>query len=325
MTTFQCELGMETNFSRKVPAGARFDLPLSFDIPVFDNPLPYVPELDPDYFFDAETTTALLIGFARNRRVLLHGLHGVGKSTHIEQIAARLGWPCLRLNLDSQISRMDLIGKDSIRLSEGLQITEFQDGVLPWALQRPVALILDEYDAARPDVLFVFQRVLENNGKLVLPDRARLIQPHSCFRLFATANTLGMGDATGIYHGTQPLNQGQLDRWNLVAELRYLQPAREVELVLAKMPELAAVEDRALVEAMVVFAGLTREGFQLGDVATILSPRGVIGWAENWLILGDLISSFRLSFLNRCDPAERPIFAEYFQRAFGVELPGLRS
>ncbi|MBF0410995.1 MAG: AAA family ATPase [Candidatus Riflebacteria bacterium] len=306
--------------NRRVHVSEKFDLPLNFDVPVFDDPLPYVPEIDSDYFFDTEALTALLIGFALNRKILLHGLHGVGKSTHIEQVAARLGWPCLRLNLDSQMTRMDLIGKDRIRLSNGLQITDFQDGILSWAVQRPVALVLDEYDAARPEVLFIFQRILENNGKLILPDGAKVINPHTCFRLFATANTLGMGDSTGIYHGTHPLNQGQLDRWNLVSELRYLDRKREVELVTAKISASANRDKQKTIEAMVLFAGLTREGFQSGDVTTIMSPRGVITWAENWIILSDIVLSFKLSFFNRCDHSERQVFSEYFQRAFGIDL-----
>lgn len=290
-------------------------------VPAFSEPSEHVPEVDSSYHFDPETSLAVLMGFAFNRRVMLQGYHGTGKSTHFEQIAARLNWPLIRINLDSHISRIDLIGKDAIVLREGKQVTEYQEGILPWALQRPVALVFDEYDAGRPDVMFVIQRVLEVEGKLTLLDQNRVLHPHPGFRLFATANTIGLGDTSGLYHGTQQINQGQMDRWNVVATLNYLPFNDEVKIVHAKVPDFeAAGGGRETIEAMVRLAELTRNGFMSGDISTVMSPRTVITWAENTEIIGDLALAFRLSFLNKCDEVERATVAEYYQRCFGVDL-----
>ena len=290
-------------------------------VPSFSESNEYVPDLDQAYRFDRDTTMAILAGFAYNRRVMIQGYHGTGKSTHIEQVAARLNWPCIRVNLDSHISRIDLIGKDAIVLRDGRQVTEFREGLLPWALQHPCALVFDEYDAGRPDVMFVIQRILEVEGKLTLLDQNRVIRPHTAFRLFATANTIGLGDTTGLYHGTQQINQGQMDRWNIVATLNYLPHDDEVEIILAKMPKLGTREGHERVSAMVRVADLTRAGFIAGDISTVMSPRTVITWAENTEIFGDVGFAFRASFLNRCDEVERQTVAEYYQRCFGTELP----
>ena len=273
------------------------------------------------YRFDHDTTLAILAGFAHNRRVLVQGYHGTGKSTHIEQVAARLNWPCIRVNLDSHISRIDLIGKDAIVLKDGKQVTEYREGLLPWALQHASALVFDEYDAGRPDVMFVIQRVLEVEGKLTLLDQNRVIHPHPAFRLFATANTIGLGDTTGLYHGTQQINQGQMDRWNIVAMLNYLPEAEEVEIVVAKVPSFTTEKGRKQVRSMVALANLTRQSFMQGDISTVMSPRTVISWAENTEIFGDAATGFRLSFLNKCDEAERPAIAEFYQRCMDEELP----
>ena len=280
----------------------------------------HVPEVDTAYRFNHDVTLALLAGFARNRRVLVQGLHGTGKSTHVEQVAARLNWPCVRVNLDGHISRLDLVGKDAVVLREGKQVTEFQEGILPWALQRPMALVFDEYDAGRPDVMFVIQRVLEQNGRFTLMDQNRVLVPHPLFRLFATANTVGLGNLNGLYHGAQRLNHAQIDRWNVVAALNYLPAAEETAIVQARVPSLADEAGRALVAQMVAVAALTRSGFAAGDLSTLMSPRTVITWAENLEIFGDLGTAFRLSFVNKCDDAERSIVAEYFQRCFDSEL-----
>ena len=282
----------------------------------------HVPEVDTAYRFNHDVTLALLAGFARNRRVLVQGLHGTGKSTHVEQVAARLNWPCVRVNLDGHISRLDLVGKDAVVLRDGKQVTEFQEGILPWALQRPMALVFDEYDAGRPDVMFVIQRVLEQNGRFTLMDQNRVLVPHPLFRLFATANTVGLGDTTGLYHGTQQINQGQMDRWNIVATLNYLPHAQETAIVLAKMGVDAS--DKAMkkqVESMVALADLTRAGFINGDISTVMSPRTVMTWADNTHIFKDIGFAFRLTFLNKCDEAERSTVAEYYQRCFNEELP----
>ena len=271
----------------------------------------YVPELDGAYRFDAEVTQAILAGFTHNRRVLVQGYHGTGKSTHIEQVAARLNWPMVRVNLDGHISRMDLVGRDAVVVRDGQQVTEFVEGVLPWAIQRPVALVFDELDAGRPDVMFVIQRILEREGRFTMLDQNRVLTPHAGFRLFATANTVGLGDMTGLYHGTQLLNQAQVDRWNIVARLDYLEADAEVEIVLGRVPEAAHVTE------MVAMADMTRQGFVAGDISTVMSPRTVIDWAENTAIFGDVRRAFELSFLNKCDEAERPILDEYWQRAFG--------
>lgn len=282
----------------------------------FAEPTEWTPEIDPAYMFDPDVTLAILAGFAHNRRVLVQGAHGTGKSTHIEQVAARLNWPAVRINLDGHISRMDLVGRDAIVLRDGAQVTEFVEGMLPWALQNPVALIFDEFDAGRPDVMFVIQRVLEKDGRLTLLDQNRVITPHPSFRLFATANTVGLGNLTGLYHGTQVLNQAQIDRFNVVSTLNYLDPAREATIVLAQVPDA----DPAVVDQMVAVAGLTRDGFAAGDLSTVMSPRTVISWAENLSIFGDVGTAFRLAFVNKCDEAEQGLVAEYFQRAFDTEL-----
>ena len=281
-----------------------------------------VPDLDPDYLFDRDTTLAILAGFAHNRRVIVTGYHGTGKSTHIEQVAARLNWPCVRINLDSHVSRIDLVGKDAIVLKDGKQITEFRDGMLPWAYQRNVALVFDEYDAGRPDVMFVIQRVLESSGRLTLLDQSRVIRPHPAFRLFATANTVGLGDTSGLYHGTQQINQAQMDRWSIVTTLNYLPHDEEVNIVLAKAKHYQGTkEGRDIVSKMVRVADLTRNAFIGGDLSTVMSPRTVITWAENADIFKDVGFAFRLTFLNKCDELERALVAEFYQKCFGKELP----
>lgn len=280
-----------------------------------------VPDIDPTYRFDPETTLAILAGFVHNRRVMIQGYHGTGKSTHVEQVAARLNWPCVRVNLDSHISRIDLIGKDAIRIRDGMQVTEFQEGILPWALRNPVAICFDEYDAGRPDVMFVIQRVLETDGKLTLLDQNRVIRPHPYFRLFSTANTIGLGDTTGLYHGTQQINQGQMDRWSLVVTLNYLAHDAEVGIVLAKYADYDTPEGRKTISRMVTVADLTRAAFMNGDLSTVMSPRTVLAWAENTRIFGDVGFAFRLTFLNKCDELERQTVAEFYQRCFDQELP----
>jgi cobaltochelatase CobS len=294
-----------------------FGIDIDMQVPAFSVADERVPDLDDSYVFDPDTTLAILAGFAFNRRVMVQGYHGTGKSTHIEQVAARLKWPCIRINLDAHISRIDLIGRDAIVLRDGLQVTEFREGLLPWALQHPVALVFDEYDAGRPDVMFVIQRVLETEGKLTLLDQNRVIRPNPNFRLFATANTVGLGDTSGLYHGTQAINQGQMDRWNIVVGLNYLPAAVESEIVLKK----ATGMDEAMVGQMVKVAELTRQGFINGDISTVMSPRTVITWAQNTAIFKDPGFAFRLSFLNKCDETERMLVAEYFQRVFGKDLP----
>ncbi|WP_116199135.1 AAA family ATPase [Amycolatopsis circi] len=293
-----------------------FGLDSSMTVPCFSEADEHVPEVDPAYRFNPDVTLALLAGFAHNRRVLVQGLHGTGKSTHVEQVAARLNWPCLRVNLDGHISRLDLVGKDAVVLREGKQVTEFREGILPWSLRRPTALILDEYDAGRPDVMFVIQRLLERDGKFTLIDSNTVLRPHPGFRLFATANTVGLGNLNGLYHGVQRLNHAQIDRWNIVAALDYLPPEEEIAIVRARVPGLSG----SLIEAMVAVAGLTREGFRAGDLSALMSPRTVITWAENCEIFTDPAVAFRLTFLNKCDEAERPVVAEYFQRCFDQEL-----
>lgn len=292
--------------------GFRSDL----KVQAFVEPTEWTPQIDDAYQFDPEVTLAILSGFVHNRRVLVQGAHGTGKSTHIEQVAARLNWPAVRVNLDGHISRMDLVGRDTIVVRDGLQVTEFAEGMLPWALQNPVALIFDEFDAGRPDVMFVIQRVLEKDGRLTLLDQNRVITPHPAFRLFATANTVGLGNLTGLYHGTQVLNQAQIDRFNVVATLNYLSPESEIDIVLAQVPDA----NRETVAKMVAVAGLSRDGFAAGDLSTVMSPRTVISWAENDVIFGDVGAAFRLAFVNKCDEAEQPIVGEYFQRAFSQEL-----
>jgi len=298
-----------------------FGIDAKMQVPAFKTPNEYVPDRDEAYRFDRETTLAILAGFAFNRRVMIQGYHGTGKSTHIEQVASRLNWPCIRINLDSHISRIDLIGKDAIVLRDGKQITEFREGLLPWALQRPVALVFDEYDAGRPDVMFVIQRVLEVQGKLTLLDQNKVIRAHPGFRLFSTTNTIGLGDTTGLYHGTQQINQGQMDRWSIVATLNYLPHDAEVDIVLSKVPSWSSPEKKKQISAMVRVADMTRNAFINGDLSTVMSPRTVITWAENAEIFNNVGFAFRLTFLNKCDELERASVAEFYQRAFGEELP----
>ena len=304
----------------EIAAREVFGIDSDLMLPAFSGRDDHVPEIDPAYRFDPDTTLAILLGFKYNRRVLLQGYHGTGKSTHIEQVAARLNWPCVRINLDSHVTRTDLIGKDAIVLQDGKQITEFKPGMLTWSIQRPVALVFDEYDAGRPDIMFVIQRVLELEGKLTLLDQTRVIEPHPWFRLFATSNTVGLGDATGLYVGTQQLNQAQMDRWNIVATLNYLDADSELQIVVAQVPFFDNQEGRDVIRAMVSLADLTREGFIQGDLSTVMSPRTVISWAQNAEIVGDVDTAFRLSFLNKCDELERPVIAEFYQRCFGVDL-----
>ncbi|MCH8182495.1 MAG: cobaltochelatase subunit CobS [Proteobacteria bacterium] len=298
-----------------------FGLETDMMVPAFSQTSEHVPPVDEAYCFDRDTTLAILAGFSFNRKVLIQGYHGTGKSTHIEQVAARLNWPCIRINLDGHISRIDLIGKDAIVIRNGMQVTEFREGLLPWALQTPTALVFDEYDAGRPDVMFVIQRVLEADSKLTLLDQNRIIRPHQAFRLFATSNTVGLGDTTGLYHGTQQINQGQMDRWNIVATLNYLPHDTEVDIVLANVPDYDSEEGRRTIGLMVRVADMTRAGFMAGDISTVMSPRTVINWAENNNIFEDLSFAFRLTFLNKCDEIERSLIAEYFQRCFGDDLP----
>lgn len=305
----------------KISVRQVFAIDSDLEVPAFSRATEYVPDVDESYVFDHDTTLAILAGFSYNRRVLIQGYHGTGKSTHIEQVATRLNWPCVRVNLDSHISRIDLIGKDAIVLRDGQQVTEFREGILPWALQSPTALVFDEYDAGRPDVMFVIQRVLEVDGKMTLADQNRVICPHPSFRLFATANTIGLGDTSGLYHGTQQINQGQLDRWNIITTLNYLAADKEAEIVLAKSPSFDNPEGIQTIQSMIAVADLTRRGFMNGDISTVMSPRTVITWAENTRIFTDDVGfSFRVTFLNKCDETERQIIAEYYQRCFGDEL-----
>lgn len=304
--------------SAKEVFGVDFDVP----IPAFSKPCEYTPAIDEAYRFDPETTRAILAGFVFNRRVMVQGYHGTGKSTHIEQVAARLNWPLVRINLDGHVSRIDLVGKDAIVLKDGKQVTEFREGLLPWALQNPVALVFDEYDAGRPDVMFVIQRILEAEGRLTLLDQNRVITPHSAFRLFSTTNTVGLGDTTGLYHGTQQINQGQMDRWSIVTTLNYLGHDEETAIVLAKSPSYDNAEGRDILAKMVRVADMTRNAFMAGDISTLMSPRTVMNWAENAKIFGgDIATGFRMTFLNKCDELERPVIAEFYQRAFGEDLP----
>ena len=304
----------------KINTKQLFGVDCSFKVLGFDKKNDYVPQIDNNYKFDPETTKAILAGFSGNRRVLICGFHGTGKSTHIEQVAARLNWPCVRINLDSHISRIDFIGKDAIVLRDGKQVTEFQEGMLPWAYQNPVALVFDEYDVGRPDVMFIIQRVLEADGRLTLLDQARVLKPNKYFRLFGTANTIGLGDTSGLYHGTQQINQGQMDRWNIIASLNYLDNAEEEKIISSKVNELNNKKGREIIKSMVATADLTRSGFINGDISTVMSPRTVLIWAENYLLFNDLEYSFKLSFLNRCDELERSVVHEYYQRAFGIDI-----
>jgi cobaltochelatase CobS len=305
----------------KVSVKQLFGFESNLEVPAYSQTSEHVPDLDPDYLFNRETTLAILAGFAYNRRVMVTGYHGTGKSTHIEQVASRLNWPCIRINLDSHISRIDLIGKDAIVLQEGKQVTEFREGILPWAYQHNVALVFDEYDAGRPDVMFVIQRILESSGKLTLLDQSKVIRPHAAFRLFATANTIGLGDTTGLYHGTQQINQAQMDRWSIVTALNYLPHAQEVGIVLAKSKFFDNDKGRKVISNMVRVADLTRNAFMQGDLSTVMSPRTVITWAQNAEIFDDVGFAFRVTFLNKCDELERSVVAEFYQRCFGEELP----
>jgi len=306
---------------KMVSARDLFGIDTDMEVPAFSEADERVPDLDATYVFDPDTTLAILAGFSKNRRVMVQGYHGTGKSTHIEQVAARLNWPTVRINLDAHVSRIDLVGRDAIVLRDGAQVTEFKEGLLPWALQTPTALVFDEYDAGRPDVMFVIQRVLEAEGKLTLLDQNRIIRPNPYFRMFATTNTVGLGDTTGLYHGTQQINQGQMDRWNMVVTLNYLPAEVEARIVLAKSGEYDHEGGRQEVERMVKVADMTRQGFINGDISTVMSPRTVISWAQNAMIFEDVGFAFRLSFLNKCDENERGTVAEYYQRVFGKDLP----
>ena len=307
--------------TKKISVSEIFGIETNMEVLAFEDYSERVPEIEKSYVFDHDTTLAILAGFSKNRRVMIQGYHGTGKSTHIEQVAARLNWPCVRVNLDSHISRIDLIGKDAIKIVDGKQITHFQEGILPWALKNPSALVFDEYDAGRPDVMFVIQRILETEGKLTLLDQNEVIKPHPSFRLFSTANTVGLGDTTGLYHGTQQINQGQMDRWSLVVTLNYLKNEVEEAIILANCPEYEDEEGKKNIKKMVLVADLTRKAFISGDISTVMSPRTVIAWAQNTLIFKDIAFAFRMSFLNKCDELERPTVAEFFQRCFDIELP----
>ena len=308
------------SLTKVIDAEKVFGFKTNMKILGFKEKTKFVPEVDDSYLFDEVTTKAILAGFCYNRRVMIQGYHGTGKSTHIEQVAARLNWPCVRVNLDSHISRLDLVGKDAIVLKNGKQVTEFREGVLPWALQNPVAIVFDEYDAGRADVMFVIQRVLEVSGKLTLLDNNRVINPHQNFRLFATANTVGLGDTTGLYHGTQQINQGQMDRWSIVSTLNYLSSDAEEKIIISKVPNFNTKDKREIIKSMVSIAELTRNGFISGDLSTVMSPRTVITWAENTNIIEDIDLAFKLTFFNKCDEMERPIVSEYYQRCFGRDL-----
>ena len=306
--------------NHKVEVSKVFNIDTKMAVKGFEEKTEWVPEIDEGYIFDKDTTLSILAGFNHNRRVMVQGFHGTGKSTHIEQIAARLNWPCVRINLDSHISRIDLLGKDVIKLNDGKQITEFQEGMLPWSIQNPVALVFDEYDAGRPDVMFVIQRILEVEGRLTLLDQNKVIKPHPSFRLFATTNTVGLGDVTGLYHGTQQINQGQMDRWHILSSLNYLDENQELKVVLSKVNEFDSNKNKEILKNMIKLANLTRSGFENGDISILMSPRTVISWAQNYKIFKDVVDSFKLTFLNKCDELEKPIIAEYFQRCFDIEI-----
>ena len=309
----------------KINVAEVFNIDTKLSVKGFKDKSDWVPDIDDSYVFDKDTTLAVLAGFEHNRRVMIQGFHGTGKSTHIEQIAARLNWPCVRINLDSHISRIDLLGKDAIKLSDGKQITEFQEGLLPWSIQNPVALVFDEYDAGRPDVMFVIQRILEVEGKLTLLDQNKIINPHPSFRLFATTNTVGLGDMTGLYHGTQQINQGQMDRWHILSTLNYLDPSQEFKVVSSKLSNMKGDKNKEIIKNMIKLANLTRSGFANGDISTLMSPRTVISWGQNFKIFKDLVSSFNLTFLNKCDDVEKSIISEYFQRCFNVEIENTQA
>ena len=305
----------------KLSVKQSFGIETDMEVSAFSKKNDFVPEIDKDYKFDRDTTLAILSGFNFNKRVIIHGYHGTGKSTHITQVAARLNWPCMRVNLDSHISRIDLIGKDAIIVKDGKQITEFQEGVLPWSIQNPVALIFDEYDAMRPDVAFLMTKVLEAEGGLTLLEKNKVIKPNEYFRLFATANTIGLGDTTGLYTGTQQINQAQMDRWNIVTTLNYLSLDKEMEIILSKNKNLNNPKGKETVANMIKVASLTRKGFIAGDISTVMSPRTVLHWAENFEIFKDIGYAFRVTFLNKCDETEKNVISEYYQRCFGEDLP----
>ena len=305
----------------KISVKQSFNLESDMEVDGFSKKNEYVPKLDPDYKFDRDTTLAILAGFSFNKRVLIQGYHGTGKSTHIEQVAARLNWPCVRINLDSHISRIDLIGKDAIVIKDSKQITEFKEGILPWSIQNPVALVFDEYDAGRPDVMFVIQRILESEGNFTLLDKNKVLHQHDFFRMFATTNTVGLGDTTGLYHGTQQINQGQMDRWNVVTTLNYLPFEKEMEIILSKNKKMDNKDGKDKVANMIKVADLTRKSFINGDISTVMSPRTVLHWAENYNIFKDVGYAFRVTFLNKCDDLEKKIISEYYQRCFGDDLP----
>ena len=317
-TNSKIELPNKPNI--KIDVSKTFNIESKLTVKGFKDKTEWVPEIDEGYVFDKETTLSILAGFEHNRRVMIQGFHGTGKSTHIEQVAARLNWPCVRINLDSHISRIDLLGKDAIKLKDGKQITEFQEGLLPWSIQNPVALVFDEYDAGRPDVMFVIQRILEVEGKLTLLDQNKVISPHSSFRLFATTNTVGLGDVTGLYHGTQQINQGQMDRWHILSSLNYLDPKQEYKVVISQIGSLKTSKNEEILKNMIKLANLTRTGFGNGDISILMSPRTVISWAQNFKIFKDVVSSFKLTFLNKCDEMEKPIISEYFQRCFDIDI-----
>ena len=306
---------------KEVDAKSLFNIDTNIKVPVFEQQNDYIPEIDSDYVFDRDTTLSILAGFKYNRRVMIQGYHGTGKSTHIEQVAARLNWKCIRINLDSHISRIDLIGKEAIVLENGKQITKFKEGIIPWALESGTALVFDEYDAGRPDVMFVIQRILEVDGKLTLLEQNKVIKPNPAFRLFCTTNTIGLGDTSGLYHGTQQINQGQMDRWNIVSSLNYLPIEKEINIVCSKCKEFIAVFNKKYISLMIELANLTRSGFKNGDISTVMSPRTVITWAENSVIFSDIDYAFKVTFLNKCDEAEKNIITEYYQRCLGIELP----
>ena len=320
MSNRQIDLSNKPNL--KVSVAETFHIDSNLKVKAFRDKTDWAPEIDNSYVFDKQTTLAILAGFEHNRRVMIQGFHGTGKSTHIEQIAARLNWPCVRINLDSHISRIDLLGKDAIKLNEGKQITEFQEGLLPWSIQNPVALVFDEYDAGRPDVMFVIQRILEVEGKLTLLDQNKVITPHPSFRLFATTNTVGLGDMTGLYHGTQQINQGQMDRWHVLSTLNYLNPSLEFKVINSKLGNLKGAKNIEMIKNMIKLANLTRSGFANGDISTLMSPRTVISWGQNYKIFKDIVRSFELTFLNKCDDIEKSIVKEYFQRCFDIEIDG---
>ena len=318
--TINKNIELPTKPNEKIEVSDVFKIDSKISVKRFKEKTAWVPEIDEGYVFDRETTLSILAGFSHNRRVMIQGFHGTGKSTHIEQIAARLNWPCVRINLDSHISRIDLLGKDAIKLKEGKQITEFQEGLLPWSIQNPVALVFDEYDAGRPDVMFVIQRILEVEGKLTLLDQNKVIEPHSSFRLFATTNTVGLGDVTGLYHGTQQINQGQMDRWHILSTLNYLDVNQELKVILSKVGDMKATKHQEIIKNMIKLANLTRNGFANGDISILMSPRTVISWAQNYKIFKDIKDSFKLTFLNKCDDLEKPIINEYFQRCFDIDI-----